>query len=186
MKRKAEQGVGFILSPNVNLIEIHHHLDARILSVRVNLFGLFLTITNVYAPTNTSSDSSKKVFYSALRKSQVDMSKFIKFKKVVLGDFNSTIGMQSKLSGAWDKVLGYNNSSLVETNENGENFLTFCFENNLKIVNSIYRTKRIHRGTWKHASTGKIKRLDYIHSPRKIFIQINYFMSFIPSSVWPI
>ena len=32
----------------------------------------------------------------------------------------------------------------------------------MKIINSIYRTKRIHRGTWRHPFTGKWKRIDYI------------------------
>ena len=27
---------------------------------------------------------------------------------------------------------------------------------------SIYRSKRIHRGTWLHIPTGQVKRLDYI------------------------
>ena len=70
--------------------------------------------------------------------------------------------MDSKNSGAWDEVLGFNNSSIVKTNENGELFLKFCFEKQLKIINSIYRTKRIHRGTWSHKPTGQFKRLNYI------------------------
>ena len=32
----------------------------------------------------------------------------------------------------------------------------------MKIVNSIYRTKRIHRGTWYNQVIGRWKRLDYI------------------------
>ena len=70
--------------------------------------------------------------------------------------------MDSKNSGAWDEVLGFNNSSIVKTNENGELFLKFCFEKQLKIINSIFRTKRIHRGTWPHKPSGQVKRLDYI------------------------
>ena len=57
-----------------------------------------------------------------------------RFKSIFLGDFNATIGMDSKNSGAWDEVLGFNNSSIVKTNENGELFLKFCFEKQLKII----------------------------------------------------
>ena len=32
----------------------------------------------------------------------------------------------------------------------------------MKIMNSWVRTKRIHRETWRHAATGKWKRIDYI------------------------
>ena len=47
-----------------------------------------------------------------------------KFKMIVLGDFNATISADSKDSGAWDTALGHNNSGRVETNDNGERFLT--------------------------------------------------------------
>ena len=38
----------------------------------------------------------------------------------------------------------------------------WCLENHMKIINTCFRTKRIHRGTWRHAATGKWKRVDYI------------------------
>ena len=53
------------------------------------------------------------------------MLKFNRYKSIFLGDFNATIGMDSKNSGAWDSILGSNNSSVNKTNENGESFLKF-------------------------------------------------------------
>ena len=85
-----------------------------------------------------------------------------KFKVIALGDFNATISSHSKTSGAWDNVLGHNNSDRVQTNDNGERLLSWYSKNKLKIVNSIFRSNRVHRGTWQHAATGKWKRLDYI------------------------
>ena len=90
------------------------------------------------------------------------MLEFKRYKSIFLGDFSATIGTNSKLYGAWDNVLGSNNSSLIETNENGEQFLTFCSTQKLKILNTIFRSKRIHRGTWLHRPTGLVKRIDYI------------------------
>ena len=167
-KRKSEAGVAFILAPHVKLIETHVHYDARILSVRVIIYGLCLTLTCAYAPTNCNSESSKSLFYSKLRKANSDMLKFNRFKSINLGDYNATIGMDSKCSGAWDDILGSNNSSIVRTNANGESFLKFCSETKLKIINSIFRTKRIHRGTWLHNPTGQVKRLDYITTRKYI------------------
>ena len=161
-KRKSEAGVAFILAPHVKFVDSHVHHDARILSVRVIIYGLCLTLTCSYAPTDCSSESSKSLFYSKLRKANTDMLKYNRFKSINLGDFNATIGMDSKQSGAWDDILGFNNSAIVNTNTNGESFLKFCSENKLKIINSIFRTKRIHRGTWIHKPTGVVKRLDYI------------------------
>ena len=163
LKQKAEQGVAFILAPHVQLIdEPHIHLDARIITVRVIVYGLCLALTCANEPTNEASESSKEIFYRHLRKASTELLEFKRFKSVFLGDFNATVGMNSKLSGAWDNILGHNNSSLVDTNENGEQFLKFCSTYKLKILNSIFRTKRIHRGTWLHRPTGKVKRLDYI------------------------
>ena len=167
-KRKAEAGVAFILAPHVKLVDTHVHYDARIMSVRVIIYGLCLTLTCAYAPTDCNSESAKSLFYSKLRKANSDMLKYNRFKSINLGDYNATIGMDSKSSGAWDDVLGFNNSSLVNTNANGELFLKFCSENKLKIINSNFRSKRIHRGTWLHKPTGQVKRLDYITTRRYI------------------
>ena len=40
--------------------------------------------------------------------------------------------------------------------------LSWCLQSSMKIVNSIFRTKRIHRSTWRHAATNTWKRIDYI------------------------
>ena len=161
-KRKLEAGVAFILAPHVTLVDEHPHYDARILSVRVIIHGLCLSLTCSYSPTDCSTESSKTIFYRELRKANDEMIKYNRFKSILLGDFNATIGMDAKNSGAWDDILGYNNSSINLTNDNGESFLKFCSEKQFKIINSIFRTKRIHRGTWLHKPTGRVKRLDYI------------------------
>ena len=118
---------------------------------------------NVYAPTNSNgSDSAKSGFYRAITKAIQALKKTPKFKIVSLGDFNATVSSQSKSSGAWDNVLGHNNPDRVTTNDNGERFLQWCLKNQMKIVNSMFRSKRIHRETWKNSVSGKWKRIDYI------------------------
>ena len=101
-------------------------------------------------------------FYAALTKAITTLKKTPKFKTVTFGDFNATISSHSKNSGEWDSVLGHNNSDRVTTNDNGERFLSWCHKNEMKIVNFMFRTKRIHRESWQHAATGMWKRLDYI------------------------
>ena len=67
-KRKLEAGVAFILAPHVKLVDSHVHYDARILSVRVIIHGLCLTLTCSYAPTDCSTESSKTFFIENLEK----------------------------------------------------------------------------------------------------------------------
>ena len=61
-KRKLEAGVAFILAPHVKLVGSHFHYNARILSVRVIIHGLCLSLTCSYAPTDTGSESAKTIF----------------------------------------------------------------------------------------------------------------------------
>ena len=162
-KQKKEHGVGLLLAPHVKLESYQEHMPARIISATINVKGMRLSILNGYAPTNvTKSDAAKSAFYSALGKAKKDLDDNPRYKLVTLGDFNATISSQSKESGSWEPVLGHNNSDRVETNNNGERMLAWCLENHMKIMNTCFGTKRIHRGTWRHAATGKWKRVDYI------------------------
>ncbi len=162
-KRKREHGVAILLAPYVNLEEFQEHLAARIISAKVRVHGMRLSILNAYAPTDvTVAESTKTTFYSALTKAKKTLEKNPKFKIVTLGDFNATISSQSKGSGVWDEVIGHNNSDRVNTSNNGERLLSWCMKNRIKLVNTIFRTKRIHRETWQHAATRQWKRLDYI------------------------
>ena len=56
-----------------------------------------------------------------------------KYKLIVLGDFNATISRESKNTGVWDAVLGHN-FDRVETNGNGERFLSWCFKTKCKLL----------------------------------------------------
>ena len=162
-KRKKEHGVGILFAPHVEIQSYDVHLQARIISARVIINGVRLAILNVYSPTDvTKSDATKSAFYAALNKAKIELESQPKFKLITLRDFNATISSKSKDSGAWDAVLGHNNSDRVETNDNGERMLAWCLKNRLQIVNSRFRSKRVHRETWRHAATGKWKRVDYI------------------------
>ena len=166
-KRKKEHGVGILLAPHIQIQLYDIHLQARILSVRAIVRGVRIAILNVYAPTDANkSDATKQAFYAALSKAKAELVSQPKYKLIVLGDFNATISSESKNTGAWDAVLGHNNSDRVETNGNGERFLSWCLKNKMQIVNSQFRSKRIHRETWRHAATGKWKRVDYICTTR--------------------
>ena len=160
-KKKCGAGVGFILSPKVKLVEVINHYKGRIISVLCSIGGLKLRISNIYAPTDVSADASKDVFYSELRKAMEGLSKYVKYKPVTVGDFNAVISQSTKKSGLYDSCLGWNNSDVVETSNNGERLLKFTIENKMQLVNTKFRSKRMHRST--HVLPNGIeRRLDYI------------------------
>ena len=162
-KRKREHGVGILIAPHVKLDHHTEHLQARIVSANVRVRGFRFAILSIYSPTDcTESEAAKTSFYSALTKAKLELDKSPKYKPIVLGDWNATISAESKTSGAWDSIMGYNNPDRVQTNGNGERMLAWCSKHRMKIMNTIFRTKRIHRETWQHAATGKWKRIDYI------------------------
>ena len=173
-KRKREHGTGILLAPHVKLDDHTEHLQARIVSAYVCVHGVRFAILNIYSPTDcTESESAKASFYAALTKAKLELDKTSKYKPIILGDWNATISSESKSSGAWDYILGHNNSDRVQTNGNGERMLAWCSKHRMKIMNTLFRTKRIHRGTWRHPATGKWKRIDYICTSKWIskFVQ---------------
>ena len=161
-KRKKLHGVATLLAPHVQLESYTEHLPARILSTIIQCKGLKLAVLNVYSPTEDSKQAAKTAFYSALDKAKKKLDEHPRHKMIVLGDFNSTISSSSKDSGAWDDVLGHNNADKIDTNDNGDKMLAWCLKHQMKILNSMFRSKRIHRGTWKNPRTGRWKRIDYI------------------------
>ena len=162
-KRKHEHGVALLLAPHVKIEDHSEHLAARINSATMNVKGLRLAILNVYSLTNaTESEAAKSSFYATLNKAKQQLDGNPRYKVITLGDFNATISSHSKTSGTWDKILGNNNSDRIQTNDNGERMLKLCLQNNMRILNSIFRTKRIHRETRRHHGTGDWKRIDYI------------------------
>ena len=121
-KRKRQHGVALLLAPHVILEEHNVFLDARIVTAKVRVGNMRLGLLNAYAPTEANgSDSAKSGFYSALNKAMKALERTPKFKIITFGDFNATISSHSKNSGAWDSVLGYNNSDRVTTNNNNCN-----------------------------------------------------------------
>ena len=117
---------------------------------------------SVYAPIEDSKQAAKTAFYSALDKAKKKLDDHPRHKVITLGDFNYAISSRSRDSGAWDNALGHNNANQIETNDNGEKMLTWCLKHRMKILNIMFRSKRIHRGTWRNPKTGRWKRLDYI------------------------
>ena len=162
-KRKHEHGVAILLAPHVKLEDHCEHMPARIISARVVVKNLELSILNGYAPTDsTKSETAKSLFYTTMTKAKEQLEQTPRHKIIALGDFNATISSNSKECGSWDEVLGHNNSDRVATNGNGERLLTWCLQTKMKLINTSFRSKRIHRETWRHAATGKWKRVDYI------------------------
>jgi hypothetical protein len=77
---------------------------------------------------------------------------------IILGDFNSQVGMS--LHGEW-KFIG--NYGYGKRNERGWRLLNFCQENNLKIVNTFYKKRMSRRWTWISPNYNTTNLIDYTY-----------------------
>ena len=99
---KHERGVGILLNQKTAGAVIQWEpVNDRIIMVRLQSRYTKVTIIQVYAPTNTASDTEKDEFYGLLQQildatPEYDM-------KIVLGDFNAQIGGENE---GWEEAMG--------------------------------------------------------------------------------
>ena len=125
-------------------------VNERILQLRYKLQRGYLTLLAVYAPEEEKTEQTEE-FYETLQ-DQVD-----KISKnnyiVVAGDYNARVG-----NIPIDGIFGTNGE--ITTNSNGHKLMEFASVNKLKITNTFFRQKEIHKMTW---SAGGYKSIiDYI------------------------
>ena len=151
-------GVAIALAPHVKFIDVEHHLEGRIMSFRVIIRGIRLTVFSCYAPHEGYAESSNDAFHNSFAKALVSTKKaHPSFKLLVCGDFNATIGTDCIDS---DYVGLYNDSD--PTSFNGTKLIETAQNNGLYILNTMFPTKSsAHRWTFK-SPLGYYRRLDYI------------------------
>jgi hypothetical protein len=114
----------------------------------------------VYAPTNVADAADEAdEFYRQL----ADMIQGIPKNDVVMimGDFNAHVASDSGSDVIGKFCLD------KKTNENGERLIDFCALNGLKIMNTWFRKKKIHQGTWQHPATKSWHMIDFVVVNRK-------------------
>jgi len=139
---------------------------------------LFLSIINVYAPTNRAPYSVKDKFFRDLQTAldNVNGNDIL----VMLGDFNARVGSQDDSGSSqincvddqlWGQTLGA--FGLGQCNEAGEDLLLFCARNQLSIMNTWFRKKESSRGTWTHPATRQCHLIDYVimRQRQRVFCQ---------------
>lgn len=129
-----QRGVGFIVKPELRnkVVELSCISD-RIAKMVVKLEeDKTCTIVQVYSPTASAADDEIESFYSEI---QSIITQCIQENKqvIVMGDFNSQIGMQLQEESRHVGNFGYG-----KRNERGWRLLSFCQENNMKIVNTFF------------------------------------------------
>ena len=135
-------GVGLMLTKKAKKALIEWEpINERILTARFHSKFQKVTIIQCYAPTNTSPQEEKDIFYEQL---QATLEKGPKRDiTLVMGDLNAKVGNDNK---GREAIMGSHGHGLM--NENGELFTDFCEQNDLVIGSTIFPHLNIHKITW--------------------------------------
>ena len=150
------RGVGIMLNKEAyKALITWEPISDRIMTARFSSRFSKITIVQAYAPTNEGEDSSKDNFYDKL---QETMNKIPNHDLVILmGDFNAQITSNRQ---GYEKTIGPH--GIGRPTDNGERMLQFCLINDLKIMNTFFKHKKIHKTTW-NAPNGITKNeIDFI------------------------
>ena len=115
-----------------------------------------LSITVIYAPTESSSPSAKEDFYTSLT-DHLDQVKRHNIH-LILGDFNAKVG---KDSHATHPVIVGKHCFHDSTNDNGERLINVCQEFNLRLAQPRFPQPHKRLWTWMHPAGSK-HQLDHI------------------------
>ena len=150
-------GVGLLLSPLLadNLASLEQH-SSRIITARIYMRHVNLSIICCYAPTNEASDTAKNTFYRKLEKIIKDTPRHD--VKLLLGDFNAKL---SNDNHGFQGILGQH-SLHSATNDNGERLLELCMSHNLTIGSTMFPHKDIHKYTWTHPNGVVRNQIDHV------------------------
>jgi len=142
---KGQGGIGLLINKKYELaIKNISKISDRILTV--NFYSNpTLTITVVYAPTETSEEKDKNLFYDSLEDHILTIP--VHNMLFVTGDFNARIGYDSHLSTFFRDVIGrYTMHSM--TNENGNKLVSLCSRLNLKPSQFLFSQPKNRQWTW--------------------------------------
>ena len=122
--------------------------------VQLKIEGVGITIVQVYAPTDDKDNDTKEEFYAVLQ--EVIARAQRGDKVVVMGDFNARVGNNVL---RWSDAMGKHGEEVE--NDSGRRLLRFCVENDLRIMNTHFEHKKIHKFTWKCPGRGLQSIIDY-------------------------
>ncbi|XP_044745075.1 craniofacial development protein 2-like [Coccinella septempunctata] len=152
--QRAKAGVSILIQNKYkNKIRSWEPLSERFIKVTIQLRGRSITILGVYALNDDATVQAKDNFEEALREIIEDIPN--SHEIIVAGDLNARVGRQRN-----SKVVGIHGEEVL--NNNGERLINICEEYELKIMNTFFAHKNIHKYTWYQHTRGLKSIIDYL------------------------
>ena len=110
-----------------------------------------MCLLQVYAPNATSEYQTfvDEVSDALLQVSATEST-------VLMGDFNAHVGTDTD---TWKGVIG--NHGVTGLNENGRSLLQLCCSNGLRIMNTFFQHREVHKYTWYRPSMNQKSLIDF-------------------------
>jgi len=152
---RAKCGVGIVVAESLaDCVRSWRCVSERCVMIRLRVAGVWMTLVQVYAPTDDRDSDTKDGFYAQLQ--EVVERAPREDKVVVLGDFNARVGNDVE---EWNGVIGKHGEET--RNESGTRLLRFSAENEFSIMNTHFEHKEIHKFTWECPGRGLRSIIDY-------------------------
>lgn len=162
---KGHRGVGFLVKKaHKNNIQKFTGFSDRVALLNITIYKTELSIIQVYSPTESSSEENLEIFYSDVRKAKESAGKNI----TIMGDFNAKIGIPKV---PIEPIIGP--YGLGTSNERGERLTEFCLEEELVVLNTLYKKKLSQRWTWVSPNNKTKNEIDYLLTNKR-----DYFINF--------
>ena len=152
---RVKGGVVVLISEKLSVgVKEWRCVNERLMKVRLRLENGWLTVVQVYAPTEDSAEELKTSFYDSLEELLASVPKSDQL--VVMGDFNARVGRDAT---TWNGVIGKHGEEVK--NRNRQRLLGLCAMNELVVLNTTYQHKDIHKYTWENKGRGLRSIIDY-------------------------
>ena len=148
----AQAGVGILTSPRLSdCVSDWIPLGSRVCMLKLKVLDRSLCLLQVYAPNATSEYQTfvDEVNDALLRVSPTEST-------VLMGDFNAHVGTDTDM---WKGVIGKH--GVTGLNENGRYLLQLCCSNGLRIMNTFFQHREVHKYTWYRPSMDQKSLIDF-------------------------
>lgn len=155
-EKRASAGVAILIKKTLkNLIHSYTFVNERIITIRLKNQRGYMSIIGVYAPEEGRNEDSDE-FYDILQKTVNGINK--NDYLIIAGDLNARVGKTPV-----ENIIGTEGE--VKINNNGYKLKEFALNNELRLTNTFFRHKQIHKYTW--SARGSATIIDYIIANKK-------------------
>ena len=165
-KDRAQAGVGLILTNEHFANSDYRCINERLLDVNIEFENKNIKIIVAYGPNEDEITEKREEFYHKLQ--QVIDSTRSDQEIIILGDLNARVGNKYDI---FSGIIGKEGESVESPN--GELLLDLCTQNNLKITNTFFKHKDIHKYTRVCEQRNERSIIDYIIVSSRFFYYTN-------------